>query len=554
MKAPDTVFVGAEYEEKLSSRTMAAVARKAGFTSGVAGFNSVEDTPLVVTSTIAAGPRLVGLSMAFQHRAPEFLRLAESLRREGYAGHIVAGGHFATATAAEVLERHAAVDTVVSFDGETPLGMLLERIDEPGRGGEIPGLAYRGAGGKVTSNEPETAPRDLDPLPWPIRDTPLKLHMGFPFTSLCGSRGCYGNCTFCAINSYHRGRPGPRLRFRSPESIAREIAWLWHEKGARIFCFHDDTWFLPNRRRMIERMDELAAHLDRLGVVQPVAMVAKARPDAIDAPLLAHLRERLGLMRLYVGIENFSAAGIEHLGRRVTRDQIDASLEACTAAGVYGCYNLLVFEPDARLEDAADNVEGMRKFESIPVHFCRAEAYNGTALHTYLKKTGRIRGNYLASDYVIADPRMEALFRVTYQAFKDRNFSADALANMNMSIGYELQILHHFGGEEVLGGDLGRMDLEAADLMTSINRNSREHLSEAVEFVKGGGWRDPAGSIAFTVDLAGKINFEGAALHTRLLEVRRSLQDLASRLPGARRFPVGGDVETSGLSRTNNEP
>jgi radical SAM superfamily enzyme YgiQ (UPF0313 family) len=526
----DTIFVGAEYEENLSSRTMAAVARREGRSSGILGFNADREMPLVLSSILASGPALVGLSMAFQHRALEFLRLADALRAEGYDGHVVAGGHFPTATASEVIRRHPAIDTVISFDGEEPLARLLARLDAPARWSEVPALTWRDASGRIRSTPPEPAPRDLDPLPLPIRDDPLKPHMGRPFTTLCGSRGCYGDCRFCAINSYHRGRPGPRLRFRSPESIAREMSTLYHEKGARIFCFHDDTFFLPSKKRMRERMDELADRLDALGVTGRIALVAKARPDALDPDLLVHLRERLGLMRLYIGVENFSAAGLEHLNRRVDREQVDRSLASCAAAGVYGCYNLLIFEPDAHLEDMDENLAGMRKFSSIPVNFCRAEAYNGTALHSMLAKQGRLRGNYLASDYDIADARMEMLFRIVYQAFKDRNFASDALANLNMSLGYELQLLMHFSEPDA---ELSEAEAETGDMMRRINENSLERLTEAVDFVRRGHWKDPRGCMDFTVELAQKVNFQGAALHTQVLALRRGLQDLSVRLLSA---------------------
>jgi radical SAM superfamily enzyme YgiQ (UPF0313 family) len=538
----ETVFVGAEHEENLSSRTMAAVARRCGRTSTVLAFNRGADLPAVLERILALEPSLVGLSMAFQHRAAEFLSLAAALRNEGFGGHIVAGGHFPTSVPAELLRHNPAVDTVVRHDGEEALAMLLERLDRPGRWSEVPSLSFRD-GGEIRHVPPVPACRDLDGLPLPVRDTPLQRHLGVPFTTLCASRGCYGDCTFCAINSYHRSRPGPRMRFRSPAGVAVEMARLHHDKGARIFCFHDDTWFLPNARRMRRRMDELAAELERHGVRPPIAVVAKARPDAVDADLLAHLRRRLGLMRLYVGVENFSEAGLAHLGRRVGSAQVHDSLSTCLRAGVYSCYNLLLFEPDASLEDVEENIAGMRWFASVPVNFCRAEAYNGTALHLELKRRGRLRGNYMAADYEMGDPRVEMLFRIVYQAFKDRNFAADALANLNMSLGYELALLVHFGGRDVLPG-IDELASEVGALTRDIVLDSVDRLEEAVRFVRSGGHRDGAGVMGFTVELASRVNFRGAELHTRLLSLRRSIERAAERLPDDVR-PAAGRAETS---------
>ncbi len=540
MTSAETVFVGAEYEENLAIRTMAAVARAAGVSSCIVGFGRERDLPVVLARILEKAPALVGLSMAFQHRASEFLSLAAALRHEGYEGHIVAGGHFPTSTAETLLGYNPAIDAVVRFDGERPLAMLLERLDHQDRWSEIPSLCWRD-GRAVSSTPPAPVPRDLDDLPWPVRDTPLSRHMGVPFTTLCASRGCYGNCTFCAINSYHRGRPGPRLRLRSPGNVAREMAMLYHDMGARIFCFHDDTWFLPSNGLMRARMDELADRLGDLGVRGPMAIVAKARPDALDRKLLDHLVRRLGLMRLYVGVENFSQAGLEHLGRRVTREQIASSLECCEKSGVYGCYNLLLFEPDSRLEDVQDNLDGIRRFATIPVNFCRAEAYNGTAMHRRLQSSGRLRGNYLASDYEIADPRMETLFRIVYQAFKDRNFAEDALANLNMSLGYELSIIRHFAGKEHIEGQ-DDIEAEVTELVRDINLDTHDRLAEALAFVSAGRHADSASTVSFTIDLASRVNFQGAALHTRLLGLRDDLKRMATRLPSEAR----PQVETSG--------
>src|SRR3954452_9165443 len=98
-------LVGPELEENLSLRYLAASLQQAGFESRILAFNSEQDFPAVLASILGAPepPFAVGLSLAFQWRAPDFLALAVALREEGYAGHITAGGHFATFAAAELL-------------------------------------------------------------------------------------------------------------------------------------------------------------------------------------------------------------------------------------------------------------------------------------------------------------------------------------------------------------------------------------------------------------------------------------------------------------------
>ena len=77
-------------------------------------FNRDEDAAALLAAIARAPepPLLVGLSLAFQWRAPDFLALAMALREEGYRGHITAGGHFATFAAGELLRDFAALDSV----------------------------------------------------------------------------------------------------------------------------------------------------------------------------------------------------------------------------------------------------------------------------------------------------------------------------------------------------------------------------------------------------------------------------------------------------------
>jgi hypothetical protein len=284
--------------------------------------------------------------------------------------------------------------------------------------------------------------------------------------------------------------------------------------------------FLPRPAQTLERLDAIAAGLRSRGVGR-IAVVGKARPDAIEPGLLGHLRESLGLMRLYVGIENWSAAGLAHLGRGVDAGQNARALEACRAEGVYGCYNLLIFEPETTLEDLADNVRGMERFPDIPVNFCRAEAYAGTPLWTDLKQQGRLRTEGFATDYTLLDPQARLAFRIVREAFRDRNFAADGLANMTMSFGYERQLLLHFlpAGERRLEELVAEVDA----LILEINGDTRGKLARVVEFVRSPAAADPAAVGSFTFELATETNLGGAALQERLIDLRREMSLLAEQ-------------------------
>jgi anaerobic magnesium-protoporphyrin IX monomethyl ester cyclase len=494
------VLVGAEYEENLAVRYLAAALREAGHAATIVPFSRAADLGRVVGDCLVQGPDLIGLSMAFQHRAREFLDLAAALRQRGYAGHLCAGGHVPTAAWREVLERAPGIDTVVRHDGEVTLVELCGALGQPTRWREIPGVCARDDTGRPVAAPPRRQLDDLDLLPFPVRDRAHAIHAGVPFTTISGSRGCFADCNYCCINTWHRTAEGKRYRARSAANIATEMARLYHDRGVRVFCFHDDNFFMPRARQTSRRLRELRQEVEARGVGR-IAYVAKCRPDEIDLPLLEEA-SAMGVVRLFVGVENGSAEGLRNLNRLHDLDTTRCALDALRQSGVYACYNVLLFEPDTRLEHIAENLEFMTQNSDFPFNFGRAEIYSGTRYERLLRAEGRLQGDFLGYTYRIADDRAEMLFRICAVAFSVRNFSSDALANHNGSLGYEATLLEHF-----FPGDSARaLVARTRDLSARINRDTIAHLQAAYEFVRDDDWRDARAAQEFTAALATQIN------------------------------------------------
>ena len=75
---------------------------------------------------------------------------------------------------------------------------------------------------------------------------------------------------------------------------------------------------------------------------------------------------------MYVGIENTSPEGALHLNRGTDVTTMSAALDAFAEAGIFTCYNLLIFEPETTLDHVARNIAFMREHATTPVNFCRA--------------------------------------------------------------------------------------------------------------------------------------------------------------------------------------
>jgi radical SAM superfamily enzyme YgiQ (UPF0313 family) len=478
------VLVGADYEENLGVGMIAATAEAAGHSVRVEPFNDAADAKRIVRTVVTDPPDVVGLSIQFQHRSHEFLMLARTLRRAGYTGHISAGGQFPTLAHREVLGRDHGVDSVVLHDGEETFVELLAALGAGKPLSEVAGLAFVEAG-RVVRSAGRGLRRDLDSLPFPKRYRKPSRHAGVPFVPIMGGRGCWGSCSYCSITSFYRDAKahggGPTLRLRSPANIAEEMALLTHAAGRpAVFCFHDDNFLLPRPDDSLARIRAIREHLSALGV-DHVGMMGKCRPETLTTELAKELRA-LGVVRLYVGVENVSKGGAAHLNRGVQHAAVRAALRACEEANIFSCYNLLLFEPDATIADVRENIAFIREHAVHPINFCRAEPYYGTPLQLSLAERGNLGGSYLGWNYRVSDPRTELLFRISAAAFRERNFKCDGVANRYMGIGYSIQLLEHFYSDPQ--GKVARLRERADALTRAISLDTADFLERAAHLAE----------------------------------------------------------------------
>ena len=514
-------LVGAEWEENLSLRYLAAAAAEAGHQPAIVAFDEASQVQAVAARLVLGGYTFVGLSLAFQHRAREFGDLARVMRDLGYEGHICLGGHVAAPAWREVLDDLPTVDSIIRHDGEVTLVKLLEVLDQPERWRSVHGVCCRDEEGSPVRAEDRRQPDDLDALPFPVRDRPHAEHVGLRFAPMAGSRGCYGNCAYCCINSWHRESTGKRLRFRSTANMAEEMAQLYHQRDVRIFCFHDDNFFMPRPKNTIARLESLREELDRRDVGR-VGMVGKCRPDQVDTEMLRVAR-RCGVFRMYLGVENGSDAGLSHLNRLHDVASCRRALELFREAGMFACFNILLFEPDTRFDDLWGNLEFLRGTVDFPSNFCRAEVYSGSALQGRLKEQGRLRGGYLGYSYEIQDRRVELAFRLSAICFSVRNFSSDGVANTNTGMGYEGAVLRHFHGSP--GAALAD---EVDSLVLEVNQDTVARLEALLRFARDCDPEDHDTACDFAEDLATRINYRDLELGARQDALRRRIKEFGN--------------------------
>ncbi|NMB79808.1 MAG: radical SAM protein, partial [Methanomicrobiales archaeon] len=260
------LFIASEDEENLSVRYPAASLVSAGHAIRIAPFSVPADTPAVLEQVRTFQPDLIALSVAFQSRAPAFFDLIRAIRAGGYTGHISVGGHFPTFEFTKILSTLPEIDSVVRFEGEQALVELAQFLEGSRDISTVTGLVYRD-GGTLRENPCRDTFPDLDSLPFPVRNNRQQVRLGERFATLVASRGCWHSaCAYCCIGAFHAAKKGKRHALRSVENIAREIGWLYHEQGVRLFQFHDDNFLQAHNEENTRRLDGLMDALTGEGI------------------------------------------------------------------------------------------------------------------------------------------------------------------------------------------------------------------------------------------------------------------------------------------------
>jgi radical SAM superfamily enzyme YgiQ (UPF0313 family) len=488
------LLVGPDLESNLSLGYLASSLMRAGHTAEIVAFSNDVDTADVLRRALAADA--VGLSLSFQVRAPEFLELCAALKAQRPNQPVIAGGHFASCAAHELLRDNPALDLIVLHEGEHTMVELAARGDAMiSEAHRVRGVVLR-KDGIPCATELRPALADLDSLPPPDRYGPSRLVAGVPTAYVMGSRGCVRRCDYCCITTLHRMAPGPRFRRRDPEKVVAELAELYHRRGVRQFVFHDDNFLVPNPRQNAERLAAYEHAIDAAGM-RDIGIVMKCGPQDLDRASLAKLKE-MGLLRIFLGIESGSQCGLDSIGRRQTTLDTERAIFLCEQYGVSSQYTMIIFNPDATIESMLADLDFVTRHPAHPVNYCRAELYAGTPLEKRMVESGLALGSYMARTYRYKDERVARVWRVGRELFAGRCWGEDEVLGYAIRFDHQVAVLNHFyDGSEVEGArrDFAawqlELNLETAELFRElviacgeVERDDAPSLREAVARIR----------------------------------------------------------------------
>lgn len=415
-----------EKELNLSTAYLAGALRAQGYETKIIDASLANLTvPQVVAQVIALNPRLVGISIWMHRLLPQSKSLIDALRQAGYTGHICIGGHTPTFAWQELLAAWPNLDSIALGEGESVIIDLARalRTDEASWQ-QVPGLAYRNAAGQPITSAGRNPLANLDELPQPAWDMVPELKKRGQFISLATSRGCYGRCTFCSINSFYRSTCTSPWRAHSPARVLQEMERLIREHGITRIGFRDDNFMGPGRKGQ-ERARAIAAGIIERG--WQVEFYISCRSNDVEEETFAQLKQA-GLARVFLGIESGQQQVLDWFNKLTTVAENERALALLEKLEIPVTIGFIMFTPHTKWRDFTFNVRYLLdRFgsvvdlnESINDLFNALEIYPGTELVEILQQEGLLDGSTLAGyTYRFQDKRV-ALAHRAVQALRRR--------------------------------------------------------------------------------------------------------------------------------------
>ncbi|OQY97438.1 MAG: hypothetical protein B6D35_15040 [Candidatus Brocadia sp. UTAMX2] len=290
-------------------------------------------------------------------RTQDVFDLLSTLRSLGVIAHVNLYGYYPTFAYKTILGHLPFIDSVTVGEPEiTTLDLARYLLSEKDVSSEmnIPGLAFRDREGKVVFH-PRPPNNDLDQLPFPDRqDITLCQKKGI-VTYIQGSRGCYGQCTFCYLNSFY-GEIN-QWRGRSAKNIFEEIFALNTRHAITNFYFSDANFFGPGKAGQ-ERAVTLAELI--LSNDLEICFGFECRANDVEEYSISRL-VMAGLTNVFLGLESGDQASLRRLKKHITVDENKRAIQLLRGCGIEPTFGFIMFEPYSTLESVRNNFEFLKE-------------------------------------------------------------------------------------------------------------------------------------------------------------------------------------------------
>ena len=155
---------------------------------------------------------------------PFINHIAQYIKNEWSDKFLIIGGVFSSLNPSQV--NFEIYDALCIGEGELPMVELVKQIRGKKEPHGIQNLWIKQKNGLIEKNMTRAFVQDLDTLPFPSRTTWEPWVNSKSKHAILVARGCPHNCTYCSNHAIKKLSSGKYVRFRSPDSIIKEISTI----------------------------------------------------------------------------------------------------------------------------------------------------------------------------------------------------------------------------------------------------------------------------------------------------------------------------------------
>jgi radical SAM superfamily enzyme YgiQ (UPF0313 family) len=303
----------------------------------------------------------------------------------------------------EIYLRRGAV-AVILGEGEATVADLAERLLMSARIDDVPGIACLDDACSIRKTAARPFIKSLDQLPFPAWDlvdtdryrTLWRDRHGFYSMNLATTRGCPYHCNWCAKPIY-----GQRYATRSPQAVAREVAWLRQHFNPDHLWFVDDVFGL--KPGWVEEFAELIVQQG-----EPLPFRCLMRADQVTAEV-ARALARAGCRMLWMGAESGSQKVLDAMEKGLRVDDIRNASTLLNAAGIDVGFFLQFGYPGETWDDIEATLQLARELEPADIGVSVSYPLPGTRFYERVQEQLGVKQNWVDSN------DLSTMYKATYE-------------------------------------------------------------------------------------------------------------------------------------------
>ncbi len=302
---------------------------------------------------------------------------------------VIVGGAQATVMPEEVMKRNRDFDYGVLGEGEITLVKLLKELDKKNKDfSKINGIIFW-KNKKLIRTKPAELIKNMDDIPLPawnlLEDTniyskSISRSWRFPAFSFLSSRGCPGQCIFCA-KLY-----GNCLRSYSAERLIEVVKILTIEYKIKHIDFYDDNFVIFR-----ERLKKFCNYIIENKI--DITWTCLSRVDHINEEILK-LMYRAGCRKLEFGIESGNQEILDFEKKGITLEQIKRAVIMTKKTEIETAGFVILGHPKETKETMQETIDFVKSLPLDDCFFSYMTPYPGTMLYNTARKYGEFKEDW----------------------------------------------------------------------------------------------------------------------------------------------------------------